>query len=122
MFQKLNIPVDGSVPEGFSIILAYGKGDKIVVPINPHELESEDLHNCDWEGCGSMSHVFSCSVKQKYELDSKAAQQEINEAEKTPTNTTKVQICLATKEPCDRAKLKVVCASAYGTCQHQGKL
>jgi len=87
MFQKLNIPVDGSVPEGFSIILAYGKGDKIVVPINPHELESEDLHNCDWEGCGSMSHVFSCSVKQKYELDSKAAQQEIKEAEKSIDNS-----------------------------------
>ena len=49
-------------------------------------------------------------------------EQENKELSKTPTNTTKVQICPATKEPCDRAKLKVVCASAYGTCQHQGKL
>lgn len=43
-------------------------------------------------------------------------------ASSTSTNTTKVQICPATKEHCDRAELKVVCGSAYGTCQHQGKL
>ncbi len=35
---------------------------------------------------------------------------------------TQSKICPVTKEQCDRAKVKVVCESAYGTCEHQDKL
>lgn len=37
-------------------------------------------------------------------------------------NNGKGEICPVTKKQCDRAKVKIVCESAYGTCEHQAKL
>ena len=68
-YQKLNIPVDERVPDGHFLILAYSDGKSIIVPMNPCDLINADDHNCDWEGCSSVSHVFRCSPEQKYALE-----------------------------------------------------
>ena len=68
-FCELNIPIDERCPEGYRLILAYAKGDDIVIPIADIPEESEDYHNCDWEGCGSLDHVVRFSVEDKYRVD-----------------------------------------------------
>jgi hypothetical protein len=68
-FVELNIPVEERVPEGYRLILAYVKDDDIVIPIAQLPEENEEtigLHNCDWEGCGSLDHIFRFSIKEKY--------------------------------------------------------
>ena len=66
MFIYLPIPVDESVPEGYRLILAYAKDDAIVVPVDVTKIP-EEQHNCDWEGCTTLSHVVRFSIKHKYE-------------------------------------------------------
>ncbi len=44
------------------------------------------------------------------------------EADEHSHNNDRDEICPVTKKPCGRAKGTVVCESAYGTCEHQGKL
>ena len=68
LFVELPIPVSDDVPEGYRLILAYAKGDKVVIPISG-PIPDETPHNCDWEGCTSVSHVASFSIKQKYEAE-----------------------------------------------------
>lgn len=65
-YIKLNIPIDDRAPEGHFLILAYSNGKDVIVPIEPCSLENENLHNCDWEGCGTLSHVFRFSPEMKY--------------------------------------------------------
>jgi hypothetical protein len=64
----LPIPVDDSVPEGYELILAYAKDDHVVIPMDSRGLPEDD-HNCDWEGCCTLSHVLSISPQQKYGLE-----------------------------------------------------
>ncbi len=66
-YHLLNIPIDGSVPDGYELILAYAKNDTVVIPIDPNGLDED--HNCDWEGCSSVGHVLRISPQQKYELE-----------------------------------------------------
>lgn len=68
-FTVLPIPVDERVPEGFSLILAYAKDNEVVIPIDTIELP-EELHNCDWEGCATFSHVVRFNIEHKYSLES----------------------------------------------------
>lgn len=68
-FTTLPIPVDDKVPEGYELIVAYAKGDEIVVPIDTDE--EKDLHNCDWEGCTTFSHVVRFNARYKYESEDK---------------------------------------------------
>jgi hypothetical protein len=70
MFTPLPFPIVPTphVPPGYTPIVAYANGDTIVVPIDPCSLQ-EALHNCDWEGCSSLSHVVRFSVRQKYEAE-----------------------------------------------------
>jgi hypothetical protein len=81
MFIKLPIPVDESVPEGYSLIVAYAKDDTVVVPLDLKNLP-EDHHNCDWEGCTSLSHVVKFNITQKYksenELEKREKQDELS--------------------------------------------
>lgn len=67
IFTELPIPVDERVPEGYNLIVAYAKDDKVVIPINATELGEN--HNCDWEGCSSIEHVFGFSISDKYRID-----------------------------------------------------
>jgi hypothetical protein len=67
-YVVLPIPVDDTVPEGYQLILAYAKGDEVVIPMDLCDLD-EDNHNCDWEGCTSLSHVLRISPQQKYYLE-----------------------------------------------------
>jgi len=69
IFTELPIPIDERTPEGYQLIVAYAKGTEIVVPIEPTELESEDLHNCDWEGCCTFSHVVRFNIIHKYKAE-----------------------------------------------------
>jgi hypothetical protein len=66
MFTYLPIPVDDSVPKGYQLIVAYAKDGVIVVPIDIAEL-TDDMHDCDWEGCCTCSHVVRFSIRHKYE-------------------------------------------------------
>jgi len=66
-YTVLPLPVDDSVPDGYSLIVAYAKGDEVVVPMDPRGLD--DDHNCDWEGCSTVSHVLRISPQQKYKLE-----------------------------------------------------
>jgi hypothetical protein len=75
MFTYLPIPVDEHVPEGYRLIVAYAKDDTIVITIDESKL-SEEFHNCDWEGCCTLSHVVSFSVRQKYEMEEKLSKLE----------------------------------------------
>ena len=69
-FTTLPIPVDDRVPAGYELILAYAKGNEIVVPIEQLDEEiDKDIHNCDWEGCTSVSHVVRFNVNFKYETE-----------------------------------------------------
>jgi hypothetical protein len=65
-YIPLNIPVEDRIPEGYHLVQAYAKGDNIVVPITDIPEGQEDLHNCDWEGCGSMDCVVRFNVVEKY--------------------------------------------------------
>ncbi len=65
---ELPIPVSDDIPEGYKLIVAYAKEDRIVVPLNTHALKYEELHNCDWEGCSTIHHVIRFSISDKYEL------------------------------------------------------
>lgn len=67
MFIYLPIPIDGRVPDGYKLIVAYAKDDEIVAPLDVNNLNDEKYHDCDWEGCSSVDHVFRISIKQKYE-------------------------------------------------------
>lgn len=62
-FIYLPIPVT-DVPEGYRIVFAYAKDDVVVVPLA--DLPEGEKHNCDWEGCSSISHVVRFSVSEKY--------------------------------------------------------
>ena len=63
-FIKLPIPTDERIPDGYSLVVAYAKGDEVVVPIE--NLDDNDPHSCDWEGCGSLDHVVRFRVSEKY--------------------------------------------------------
>ena len=65
-FVELNIPIEDRVPEGYRLILAYAKDDDVVLPISYTPEVSEELHNCDWEGCGTLEHVVRFSIERKY--------------------------------------------------------
>ena len=65
-YIPLNIPADDRVPDGYHLILAYAKGDDIVVPIADIPEDQNHLHACDWEGCGSLDHVVRFNVQRKY--------------------------------------------------------
>lgn len=54
------------VPEGYYPISAFAKGNEIVVEIDHIPEGAEELHSCDWEGCGSFNHVFRFRVTDKY--------------------------------------------------------
>jgi hypothetical protein len=54
-YVELNIPISDNIPLGYKLILAYAKEDEVIIPIDLDGLE-EDQHNCDWEGCTSVSH------------------------------------------------------------------
>ena len=75
-YVELNIPVDSRVPDGYRLILAYAKGDLVRIPMDPHGLDDDD-HNCDWEGCSSVSHCLSISPQQKYLLGRPTEQVEV---------------------------------------------
>jgi len=66
-YIPLNIPTDQRVPDGYKLILAYAKGDDIVIPIDDIPDDQAYLHNCDWEGCGTLDHVVRFNVSHKYE-------------------------------------------------------
>ena len=66
-YIELNIPIDSRVPEGYRLVLAYAKGDLVRIPMDPCGLDDDD-HNCDWEGCSSVSCCLSISPQQKYLL------------------------------------------------------
>ena len=66
MFTYLTTPNDERIPNGYRLIFAYTKGDEVVVPIESMENLSDEQHDCDWERCGSMSHVVRFSVSHKY--------------------------------------------------------
>jgi hypothetical protein len=69
-FIELPLPVDDLTPEGFKLVVAYAKGSKVFLPI--YEMsENEEYHNCDWEGCGTFSHVASFDAEQKYKDEQK---------------------------------------------------
>ena len=72
MFTKLPIPVDETVPEGYELIVAYAKDDTVVVPIDIGYLPEN--HNCDWEGCSSVSHVVRFNIAHKYETEKQLEQ------------------------------------------------
>jgi hypothetical protein len=65
-FIELPIPVDSRSPEGYKPVMAYAKGHLVVVPIA--ELEDDDPHDCDWEGCGTLDHCVRFSVEAKYAI------------------------------------------------------
>jgi hypothetical protein len=75
IFVKLNIPTDDKVPEGYNLILAYAKDDHIVVPIDTQNIP-ENHHDCDWEGCCTLSHVASFSISNKYDIELRLSHQE----------------------------------------------
>ena len=66
-YIELNMPVDSRVPAGYQLILAYAKDDLVRIPMDPRGLDDDD-HNCDWEGCSTVSHCLSISPQQKYLL------------------------------------------------------
>ena len=72
-FTKLPIPIDDRTPEGYKLIVAYAKDDDIVIPVDPID-EEKDEHDCDWEGCSSLSHVVRFNSKFKYANDAKISQ------------------------------------------------
>ena len=74
-YITLNIPTDDRVPEGYQLIRAYSNGKMVVVELDVNDLKEDD-HNCDWEGCSSISHVFSFSPEQKYNLERRASEAE----------------------------------------------
>ncbi len=55
---------DNPAPEGYEPVVAYAKGDKVLVLID--DLDEDDNHNCDWEGCSSIEHGVWFSVALKY--------------------------------------------------------
>ncbi|MDY6957989.1 MAG: hypothetical protein SVK08_02415 [Halobacteriota archaeon] len=67
-YVYFNLPIGEMVPEEYKLIEAYAKGDDIVVPISSIPEEQEELHNCDWEGCGTLSHVVRFNVQRKYNI------------------------------------------------------
>lgn len=69
-FIELPLPVDDRTPEGFKLVVAYANGSKVFLPINEMP-ENEEHHDCDWEGCGSLDHVFSFDVLDKYKESKK---------------------------------------------------
>ncbi len=69
-FNELPLSAE-RVPAGFVPVEAYAKGNDIVVPIANIPEGMEHLHDCDWEGCGSLDHVVRFSVKDKYSASDK---------------------------------------------------
>jgi hypothetical protein len=66
MFTYLPIPPNNSVPEGFRLVVAYAKGDTVLLPIDANAVP-EELHNCKIEKCSYPSHCVRFSVSDKYE-------------------------------------------------------
>jgi len=50
------------MPEEFKPIEAYSDGVTIKIPLR--EVSEEDMHNCDANGCSSISHVRSFDLKE----------------------------------------------------------
>jgi hypothetical protein len=75
-YTELNIPTDSRVPDGYALVLAYARGDEVVIPIDPRGLPEDD-HSCDWEGCGSIGHVLRITPQQKYALERAAQSAEV---------------------------------------------
>ena len=81
-YVKLNIPVDSRVPKDYQLIRAYSDGKEIVVELDVNDLKDDD-HNCDWEGCSTVTHVVRFSPEHKYKIERKLSELE------TRTNITK---------------------------------
>ena len=60
------LEVGPRVPNGFRLIEAYARGNTIIVPIMDIPENEAHLHDCDWEGCGTLDHVIRFSVDAKY--------------------------------------------------------
>ena len=88
-YNILNLPHAERVPDGYELIEAYAKGDTVVIPIEPNGLDEDD-HNCDWEGCTTLSHVLSISPQQKYLLERAAGK-----AESVTTGTQQLKQAIA---------------------------
>ena len=58
--------IDERLPEQADPIIAYQMGKQIIVEIANIPESLAHLHNCDWEGCGSMNHVVRFTVEDKY--------------------------------------------------------
>ena len=65
-FNIFNLEIGERIPEGYRLIEAYAKGNTIIVPIMDIPEDEAHLHNCDWEGCGTIDHVVRFSVNEKY--------------------------------------------------------
>lgn len=71
-FYEIDPPENQTgIPKGFKPVIAYSNGFCVVVPIKDFPDErpddpEDDLHNCDIEGCGTLSHVFQMNIFQKY--------------------------------------------------------
>jgi len=68
LFVYLPLPVDDKVPEGYRLIVAYAKDDTVVIPVDINKL-AEEQHDCDWEGCCTLSHVVKFNIRHKYETE-----------------------------------------------------
>lgn len=84
MFTYLPLPVDDKVPEGYRLIVAYAKNDMVVIPVEPTVLP-DDQHNCDWEGCCTLSHVVRFSISHKYEMEARLEAAEAGKHQATQT-------------------------------------
>ena len=78
MFTYLPISIDERVPEGYRLIVAYAKDDMVVVLIEVTEVPKEEHHNCDWEGCSTVSHVVRFGISHKYETESELESKNTN--------------------------------------------
>ena len=65
-FRQLILNPENNIPKGFVPIIAYAKGDCVVVPLD--DIQGDDVHDCDAEGC-SMDHVASFNIKAKYQSE-----------------------------------------------------
>lgn len=57
------------VPEQAVPIIAWQYNNQIIVEIADIPEEDAHLHSCDWEGCGSLSHVVRFTVEDKYQQE-----------------------------------------------------
>jgi len=98
-YHELNIPTDSRVPDGYNMILAYFKGDTVVIPINPDGLDEN--HDCDWEGCSSVSHCLRISPQQKYDLSNEGSllKEKETELKKARDNYSELIMAVQSKFP-----------------------